>query len=73
MPLMKIPEMARKLDVTVPRGYALVRDGVIPGVRIGRQVRVDRDQLDAWIASGGQELAPEAEGDNGLMRPGSVR
>ena len=62
--LMKIPEVARVLDVPVDRGYALARDGVIPVVRIGRQVRVDQDQLAAWIEEGGRELAAETEKGN---------
>ena len=53
MRLMKIDEVARVLDVPVDRGYALARKGVIPVVRIGRQVHVDRDQLAAWIEGGG--------------------
>lgn len=62
-PLLTIPALARVLDVPVDRGYALVRDGVIPVVRIGRQVRVDQDQLAAWIEGGGRELGTEAEND----------
>ena len=64
MALMKIPEVARVLDVPVDRCYALAREGVIPVVRIGRQVRVDQDQLDAWIAGGGRELGVQGEGDD---------
>jgi excisionase family DNA binding protein len=59
--LMKIDEVARVLDVPVDRGYALARKGVIPVVRIGRQVRIDRDQLAAWIEGGGWELDAKAE------------
>ena len=71
MALMKIPEMARVLDVPVDRGYALARKGIIPVVRVGRQVRVDEDQLAAWIEAGGRELATEPEKDSpdsGLVR-----
>ena len=42
-------------------GYALAREGIIPVVRIGRQVRVDREQLATWIEGGGQELGTQAE------------
>ncbi len=61
MALMKIPEVARVLDVPVDRGYALAREGIIPVVRIGRQVRVDREQLAAWIEGGGWELDAQAK------------
>ncbi len=52
--LLRIPRVARILDVPESRAYALVRDGVIPGtVRVGRQVRVDEAKLLAWIDEGG--------------------
>lgn len=52
--LLKVPQVAELLDVTVARGYQLAREGVLPGVvRIGRQVRIDADTLAAWIANGG--------------------
>lgn len=64
MALMKIPEAARLLDVPVDRCYAIAREGVIPVVRIGRQVRVDQDQLAAWIEGGGWDLAGRAKKDD---------
>lgn len=52
--LLRIPEVAARLDVTVQRAYELARTGSLPAVRIGRQLRVDPDVLQAWIDSGGQ-------------------
>ena len=56
MKLMKIGEVAEVLDVSLSRAYALVREGVLPSVRLGRQVRVERDQLAEWLAKGGAKL-----------------
>ena len=54
--LLDAPEVAEILNVSRARVYELVRQGVIPVVRLGRQVRVDPDRLRAWIAEGGQAL-----------------
>jgi len=56
MRLLRISEVARVLQVEEPRAYALARQGVIPVVRIGRQVRVAEAALRRWIGSGGHAL-----------------
>ena len=49
---------ARRLNITEARVYQLVREGLIRGaVRLGRQVRIDPDELEEFIKSGGQALA----------------
>ena len=63
MSLLRIPEVAERLAVSTPRAYALAREGVIPIVRLGRQVRVDDRQLEEWIASGGGRHAIESKPD----------
>lgn len=54
--LLRIPEVAQRLDVSHARAYELVRTGAFPAVRIGRQLRVDPAALQAWIDSGGTPL-----------------
>lgn len=34
--------------------YRLVREGILPAVRIGRQIRFDPDVLQEWIKRGGK-------------------
>ena len=51
--LMRIPRVARILGVSTARAYQLVRDGSLPSVHLGRQVRVDADALKRWIGTGG--------------------
>lgn len=54
--LLTAAEVAEILAVTPARVYELVRQDVLPHVRLGRQVRIDPDRLEEWIAAGGQAL-----------------
>ena len=51
--LITIDEVADWLAVSKQRAYELARRGVIPVVRVGRQVRVDPESLEQWIQEGG--------------------
>ena len=56
--LWDVPELCARLNVSDQRGYKMIRDGTIPGVvRLGRQIRIDSRQVEAWIAAGGSPLA----------------
>jgi excisionase family DNA binding protein len=45
-----IPETAKLLRINRGRAYAMANDGTLPGViRLGRTIRVDRDQLVAGL------------------------
>lgn len=55
--LLKVQVIAEALDVPDSRIYELIRLGLLPAVRIGRQVRVSEDKLKEWIEKGGQGLA----------------
>jgi excisionase family DNA binding protein len=45
-----VPEVAQLLRINRGRAYAMANDGTLPGViRIGRSIRVDRDQLIARL------------------------
>jgi len=57
--LLNISEVAKFLNVKKHRAYQLAREGVIPVVRLGRQVRVDPVILDEFVRNGGEPL----EGD----------
>ena len=54
--LLTLAQTAKVLKVKYPRVAELARDGLIPVVRLGRQVRVDPDQLTEFISSGGKAL-----------------
>ncbi len=52
--LLKADEAQDLLGVSKPRLYQLVRDGVLPAVRLGRQVRFSPKGLAQFIESGGK-------------------
>ena len=56
MRLLTIPEAAEVLRVPRARIYQLAREGLLPVVHLGRQLRVDESALQDWIASGGKAL-----------------
>ena len=52
-----IPEVALLLRVSIPRCYELARAGIVPIVKLGRQLRIDPEKLQEWIDGGGRALA----------------
>ena len=54
--LLSVEEVSQLLGVGTGRCYELVRENLIPSVKLGRQVRIDAMQLDKWINDGGQAL-----------------
>lgn len=56
MELLTVAEVASRLRVTRAAVYVLVRDGVLPTVRLGRRIRVARNVLAAFVEAGGAPL-----------------
>ena len=54
--LLTIDEVAGILNVKVARAYELARTGLLPTVKLGRQVRIEERRLIAWIEAGGAAL-----------------
>lgn len=54
--LLRIEEVAAVLNVSKARCYELARNGVLPVVRIGRQLRIHPGHLNEWLAGGGAAL-----------------
>jgi excisionase family DNA binding protein len=48
-----IPGVAKRLLVSVGTVRNLIRAGAIPTVRVGVQIRIQENALEAFIASGG--------------------
>lgn len=63
MCLLTAKETAEILKVTLPRVYELAREGLIPSVRMGRQIRFHEAKLMEWIEQGGSSLQKEAARD----------
>jgi excisionase family DNA binding protein len=53
-----VEEAARELGISRTLGYALVRDGVIPSLRLRRRIVVPRSRLHALIE--GATVSPDA-------------
>jgi len=47
--LLTAPQVADLIGLSVPKVYQLIRDRVLPSVRVDAAVRVPRAQLEAWI------------------------
>lgn len=59
--LLRVREVAALLQVEPARVYQLVREGLLPVVRLGRSVRVHPGELDRWARRGGRQLADDRE------------
>lgn len=58
--LLKPEQVAERLAISPKMVRAWLRDGRIPGVRIGRLWRVDPDALETWIAGNAADARTEA-------------
>ncbi len=54
--LLLIGEVASILKVSPQRTYEMAREGLLPVIRLGRQIRVDPMQLEQFLAEGGKSL-----------------
>lgn len=48
-----IPTLSRVFGVSQSCARRLVKDGLVPAIRVGRQWRVDENQLAEWVRRGG--------------------
>lgn len=55
--LLTLKQAAEILNVSYLRACQLSRENILPVVRLGKQLRVDPAQLEAFIAGGGKPLA----------------
>lgn len=50
--VLTVSELAQYLGIGKNTAYKLVNNGIIPSVRVGRQIRISRDVLvDFWSSS----------------------
>jgi len=56
MTALTVSEVAEVLRISARRAYALIRRGDLPAFKLGRQVRVDRQELEAFVRTGGKAL-----------------
>lgn len=54
MRFLTVNELADTLGLSTDRVYEALRRGLLPAVRIGRQVRVEEQAFREWVNNGGQ-------------------
>ena len=54
--LLTMKEVALRLGISLQRTYEMGRLGLLPAVRLGRQLRVEEGRLTSWVESGGRGL-----------------
>jgi len=57
MRLRGVDWLAEVLDCTVQSAYRLIREGIVPAVKLGRAVRVDEDMIREFVRNGGKAFA----------------
>jgi len=67
-------EFARSQGITTGHVYALLREGALPAIRLGRTVRVDVDAWEARLTAvqAQNEHAPRANGERVGASEGSL-
>lgn len=50
-------EVAGRLNVSTDRIYQMSRVGLLPHVKLGRQIRFDLEAIDEFIKGGGKALS----------------
>lgn len=54
MELLTVYETAKLLKLSTNRVYALIKQGVLPAVRVGGSIRVVREELENYIKGSGK-------------------
>jgi excisionase family DNA binding protein len=54
MKFLTVNEIAETIGLSTGRVYEALRLGLLPAVRIGRQVRVEEQAFLDWVSNGGQ-------------------
>ena len=54
MKFITVNKIAEQTELSTHRVYEIIRLGLLPAVRIGRQIRVEEQAFKAWVRRGGQ-------------------
>ena len=55
---LSIPEIARRLAIGERAVYAMLEQGILPGIRLGRRWIVTRHAFESWEKTCGMRLQP---------------
>ena len=59
--MLRLGQVAEELNVSISTARRLVKRGDLPGCRIGYQIRVAREDLDAYVVSQRRQVMQDAE------------
>ena len=68
--LYTVPEVSKKLRISVRVCRELIRVGALPTIRVGRSYRISGRALSDWLAAGGKRVTA-AEYRAGRLAPAS--
>jgi len=54
--MLKVPEVAKILRIGRAKAYDLVREGVIPSIKMGKSIRVPMQGLINWMEQDGRKM-----------------
>ncbi len=54
MKFLTVNQIAEQVQLSTARVYEAIRLGLLPAVRIGRQVRIEEQAFRDWVNQGGQ-------------------
>ena len=57
MKFITVNKIAEQTELSTGRVYEMIRLGLLPAVRMGRQIRVEEQAFKDWINRGGQTYA----------------
>jgi excisionase family DNA binding protein len=56
--VLTVREVAQRLDIGLSSAYAIVKDGTVPSMKIGRKYLVPRIQFERWLQGESGEEFP---------------
>jgi excisionase family DNA binding protein len=54
MKFITVNQIAKQTELSTGRVYEMIRLGLLPAVRFGRQIRVEEQAFKDWVSRGGQ-------------------
>jgi len=52
---LQISQVSELLEISDTTTRRLVKRGVLPAIRVGRQIRIDQQRFQKWLDTGGSE------------------
>jgi excisionase family DNA binding protein len=63
-----VEQVAKRLGIGRPAVYAMLDQGILPGVRLGRRWLITRYAYEAWERTCGAEIGQKTALDSGCLK-----